>query len=278
MTTSDFIINVSEADFEYEVLAYSQNIPVVVDFWATWCKPCKTIGPILVKMANEAQGSFRLARLDVDDNQNLALRYGVRSIPTLKAISQGEVVGELVGAQPEERLREFVANIIPPSPASLAAEKAASLLRDHAWQTAEQSYREILDQYPDQADCLLGLAKSLLAQGEGFEAQHLLEAFPSGRLYVEAEKLLPLAVALEQLKNGKLPDETDLDAAFSNSIRLAHRGNFPAALDGLMEILRQNRRYRNELVRKIIVALFTLLGDEDQITLDYRSELASILF
>ena len=108
MMASGYIITVTEADFEYEVVAFSQQLPVVVDFWAEWCVPCKTLGPLLEKLADEAQGSFRLAKVDVDSSPNLALRYGVRSIPNVKAFRDGQVVAEFVGAQPEPRLREFV--------------------------------------------------------------------------------------------------------------------------------------------------------------------------
>src|SRR5512138_2786220 len=127
MMSSNFIVDVTEHDFEYEVLSYSQNVPVVVEFWATWCQPCKTLSPMLERLTEEAGGSFRLARVDVDSNPNLALRYGVRSVPTVKAISQGQVVGEFAGLQPEARVRDFLARLAPPSEASLAIEKATSL-------------------------------------------------------------------------------------------------------------------------------------------------------
>ena len=104
MMTSDFIVNVSEADFEYEVLAFSQQVPVVVDFWAEWCGPCRTLGPMLESMAQEAQGSFRLAKVNVDENPNLALRYGIHSIPAVKAFRHGTMVAEFAGVQPEPRL------------------------------------------------------------------------------------------------------------------------------------------------------------------------------
>ncbi len=97
MTPSEFIVDVSESNFEYEVLSYSQNLPVVVDFWAEWCQPCKRLGPLLEQLTEEARGNFRLARVDVDANPNLALRYSVRSIPTVKAFSQGQVVLHLPG-------------------------------------------------------------------------------------------------------------------------------------------------------------------------------------
>src|SRR5512140_1837277 len=169
MTPSDFIVNVSETDFEYEVLSYSQNVPVVVEFWAEWCQPCKTLGPMLERLTEEAGGTFRLARVDVDANPNLALRYGVRSIPTVKAISQGQVVGEFAGLQPENRVREFLSRLAPPSENALAKEKADSLLAEHHWAEAETIYRKLEEQTQNQPDVLLGLVKTLLAQGKSGE-------------------------------------------------------------------------------------------------------------
>ena len=116
----DYIIDINDENFEYEVIQYSLNTPVVLDFWAEWCKPCKTLSPLLESLAHEAGGGFRLAKVNVDNSPNIALRFGVRSIPTIKAFTQGEVVGEVVGLQPEPRLREFINRIIPPSPLTLS--------------------------------------------------------------------------------------------------------------------------------------------------------------
>ncbi|GAP14063.1 thioredoxin [Longilinea arvoryzae] len=278
MMTSDNIVDVNETDFEYEVISYSENIPVVVEFWATWCKPCKTLGPMLETLAREAQGTFRLARVDVDANPNLALHYNVRSIPTVKAFSQGEVVGEFTGLQPEERVREFLARITPPSPLSLAVEKGNSMLQEHDWQEAESIFGDVLDQAPQHPEALLGMAIAVLGQGYGNEALEILHAFPASREYTRAQRLLPLAEALEKSENGLLPDETDLDAAFGNSVRLAGRGNLLAALDGLLDILRQDKHYRHDAARQVFLGLLELLGDSDPQSRTYRSELAAILF
>ena len=113
MTSSEHIIDVSEADFEYEVLAYSATVPVVVDFWADWCIPCRTLGPLLEKLTQEAQGAFRLARLDVDANPNLARRFGIRSIPAVKAFRDGQLVAEFTGARSEPQVRQFLAQLAP---------------------------------------------------------------------------------------------------------------------------------------------------------------------
>jgi putative thioredoxin len=278
MTASEFIINVNEADFEYEVLSYSQNTPVVVDFWATWCQPCKVLDPILEKLILEANGNLRLARVDTDDNPNLAIRYGVRSLPTVKAFSQGQVVSEFVGVQPETRLRDLLGKIVPPSPASLAVEKANGLLFLHQWSSAEKMFREILEQHPDLPSGQLGLAKTLLREGKIGEALQILRSIPASREFSQAEILLPFAEALKDLQEEKLTEETDLDIAFKNSIRLAGRSNLPAALDGLLDILRQDRHYHNDWARLVILSLLELMGEEDPQTRQYRSELASVLF
>jgi putative thioredoxin len=278
MMSSDHIIDVSETDFEYEVLSYSQNIPVVVDFWATWCGPCKQLGPLLERLAIEGRGSFRLARVNVDDNPNLALLYGVRSIPTVKAFSSGQVVTEFSGNIPESRLRDFLNNIVPPSPADLALERAESLLALEQWVQAEGEFRSLLQNNPDQPASLLGLARALLAQGKGQEAAFVLHNFPASRQFAQAETLQPLADAMTNFSKGRLPDDNDIDAAYTNAIRLASRGNTLAALDGLLEVLRQNKHYRSDRARQVFLGLLGVLGDESLTTRQYRAELASVLF
>lgn len=278
MTPSDFIVDVSEADFEYEVLSYSLNVPVVVDFWATWCQPCKTLSPILERLTEEAGGSFRLARVDVDSNPNLALRYGVRSIPTVKAISQGQVVSEFAGLQPELRVRDFLAKLAPPSESALAKEKADSLLAEHRWSDAETIYRQLEEQTQNQPPVLLGLVKTLLAQGKSGEALFILNYFPASREYNSAQFLRPLADALMKYEKNELPEENELDAMFRSSIRLAKRGNSLAALDGLLDIIRQDKRYRSDKARQVFLGILELLGAEDADAKQYRNELTMLLF
>lgn len=274
----DIILDVNEADFEYEVVAYSKNTPVVVDFWATWCRPCRTLSPLLEKLILEAAGSIRLAKVDVDQNPNLAARFGIRTIPTVTAFSDGHPTGELVGNQPETRVREFLSKIAPPSPLSLAIEKAWGMLADQSWAEAEKQFRQLLEQEHEQPSCLLGLAISLLTQNKTTESLSILKTFPASREFNRAALLLPYAEDLKRLEEGRLTNENDLDAAFISSLRMASQAKFLLALDGLLDILRQDKRYRNGKAQQAVIALLEILGPDDPQSRAYRSELASVLY
>jgi putative thioredoxin len=278
MIPSDLIVDVNETDFEYEVLSYSQNVPVVVEFWATWCQPCKVLGPMLESMTQEAGGAFRLARVDVDQNPNLALHYTVRSIPAVKVFSSAQVAGEFTGVIPEEKVREFLSKITPPSPQQLLQEKADSMFFLHQWGQAEKTYRELLEQNAASPESLLGLAKTLLMENKNNEALAILQDFPLCRLFSTSELIKPYAEDVVAQNKGELPVDTELGMAYANAIRLASRGNLPAALDGLLDVLRQDKTFRHGRARQVIIALLELMGEEDPQTREYRSELASVLF
>jgi putative thioredoxin len=207
----DFIITVTESDFEYEVIAYSSHTPVVVDFWAEWCAPCKTLTPMLEKYAKEAEGAFRLAKVDVDENPNLALRFNVRSIPHLKAFRDGQVVAEFIGAQPEARLREFLRSLAP-SQTDLTLEKGFNQILSLDWVGAEASFLQFLEKSPDYPPALLGLLKSVLMQGRMREASELQEAFPASREYAASEALRPLIDSLGYAQKAPAYSDEPLEA------------------------------------------------------------------
>jgi putative thioredoxin len=275
--SQEFVIEVNESNFEYEVIEYSKNVPVLVDFWAEWCRPCKILSPMLEKLTSEGRGTIRLGRVDVDFNKNLSIRYGVRTIPTVKAFLKGQVVAEFSGIQPESTLREFVHNLAP-SPADLSVEKGMELLREHDWKQAEDVFREVLITDETNSKGMLGLLMSYVGLGKSLEANNLLRIFPASHEFISAENLKPLIEAYETVDEIEIASDDELEAAFWNNIRLARRGNIPAALDGLLDILRINKRYKKGQVRLIVVAILQMLGDEDPDARMYRSELATILF
>ncbi|MDD5468092.1 MAG: tetratricopeptide repeat protein [Anaerolineales bacterium] len=146
------------------------------------------------------------------------------------------------------------------------------------WRNAEGVYRQILTESPQNAAALLGLAKSLLLQNNPGEAESILANFPASREYAAAQALLPLTRALLEPRNGNLETDNPLEAAYNQALRLVKRGNLPAALDGLLDILRQDKHYRDGQVRVLILALLELLGEQNPLTRQYRQELASALF
>ncbi len=278
MMASQFIIDVNEMTFEYEVIAFSKNKPVLVDFWAEWCRPCKTLSPILEKVVNEANGSLRLAKVNIDQNPNLAMQFGVRSIPTVKVFIDSHVANEFVGALPEAQIRAFLDKLQPPSPLELEISRADSMLLSQDWEGAESALRAILDKDNESPNAMLGLAKALLAQDKPAEAIGLLQEITSPRILNTVETLKPYASTLIDFHNETLPNENDLDAIFYNSIRLASRGKYPVALDGLLDLLRQDKHYRGKTAQNAILAILEIMGEEDPDTRAYRAELASVLF
>jgi len=274
---SEYIKIVTESDFEYEVVAYSNQAPVIVDFWAEWCRPCKTLTPILEKIAVDAGGSFRLAKINVDDSPNLSLRFNVRSIPNVKAFRDGQVVSEFLGLQPESRVKEFIRNLAP-SQIDLMLEKGQSLLESLNWLEASATFRQFLSKSPNHPGGLLGLLKSMLMLGNYSEVKRILDEFPPSSEYASMEVIRPLYNGLVKGNTDKEKTDDPLEAEYQNALRLIMRGNQPGAMDGLLDVLRQDKHYHNDEVRKVLLGLFEVLGPNHPLTLQYRQELALILF
>jgi putative thioredoxin len=271
------ILEVKEATFDSEVIQYSMETPVVVDFWAPWCAPCRAVGPMLERLAVEAAGTFRLAKVNVDENPGLSARFGVQSIPMLKAFHEGRVVAQLVGSQPEDAVRKFLREVSP-GPADRAVAEATGLLTARHWNEAEQAARRALELDSGSSAAALCLVKALLAQGKGSPAFELLNHFPPGNEVFSAERLRPLASLLAEIEASADGAADDLEAEYFQTARLFGRGNLAAALDGLLDILRRDKHYRNDDARKVFLAILEILGEEDPQTRQYRDELASVLF
>lgn len=279
MGPSSFVFDVSESTFEVDVVNRSYETPVLVDFWAPWCGPCRSLGPVLEKLATESDGGFFLAKVNVDENPNLSVRFGVQGIPAVKAFRNGQVINGFVGAIPEPRVREFLQKVAPNETDHILAE-AISLLATRHWADAEEKLRIIIDAQPRNAAAALGMVRALVAQGKGREALEIIEVFPSGPEIVAAEQLRPLAEMLAEVaEDNDHRTEHDLQLAqYWQSARLLAGGKYAAGMDGLMEVLRKDKKFRGGEPRKVMLGVFALLGDDDPLTREYRSELASVLY
>jgi putative thioredoxin len=271
------IIDIRESDFDREVLEYSAETPVVVDFWAPWCGPCRVLGPMMEKIAAEAAGAFRLAKVNVDENPGLSARFGIQGIPMVMAIRDGKVKSQFVGAQPESMVRKFLRELVP-GPADRALAEATGLLTSRHWSEAETAARQAVALESANSAAALLLVKALLAQGKGQAAQDLLVAFPPGNEVVAAKRLQPLADLLAEAETAAGSPSDELEAEYLQTARLLSKGNIAAALDGLLDILRKDKHYRKDGARLVFLAALEILGEEDPMTRQYRNELASVLF
>ena len=271
------IISVNELDFEVQVLVYSDRIPVLVNFWATWDDAWKRTNVQLESLVLENPGRFRLANLDVDKNPLLTGRYKVHTIPTLKTFQNGTVTHQLEGLQTNLQLIDYVSSFAP-GPENLLLEKAASYLESNRYEDVEDTCLEVLEDDPGNPGAKLLLAKSLIWQGEYLEALTIIHHFPTSTEYQGAERLSPLVEGMLKEFDPGQKSENTLDPHYYRSLHLIQIGNIEAALDGMLEILKQDKSYRSGQPRKIILGVFELLGNNHPLVIDYRAQLANALF
>ncbi|MCP4362300.1 MAG: tetratricopeptide repeat protein [Chloroflexi bacterium] len=273
------IIDVSEATFDYEVIERSLEIPVVVDFWAPWCGPCRMLSPILERLAADPDFYFILAKVNVDENPGLSMAFRVQGIPAVKGFVDGDVIAEFTGVQPEPNIRQFLHKLIPDE-TEMAISDAKSLLATQHWTEAESAFQDLYDEFPGRVEVSLGLARALLAQGSGCEALDFLQQVRDGKAHAQAEMLRPLAKFLCDTANvlDAFNEMEPLEAQYRQAGRLLMRDNFEAAMDGLIDVLRQDKRYRKGEPQKVLLGLFELLGDNNTLTQQYRNEMALALF
>jgi putative thioredoxin len=258
---NEHVIAVDEADFEGRVVEASRLAPVVVDFWAGWCQPCLVLGPVLERLAGEYGGRFTLAKVDVDANQGLAARFGIRGIPAVKAFRDGELAAEFVGVQPEDAIRRFLDEVVPSPADERVAEARASASPDRA----EAGFREALALDPSNAGAAVGLARLLLDRGEVDEARALLASVAAD----EAVRRLQAEVDLREA--GGEPGELGAAA------RVALSGEHRQALAQLLAMVGGDDG-RGDEARRLMLGVFDLLGDDDSLTREFRGLLANALF
>jgi putative thioredoxin len=279
--------DVSQADFEEQVVAASHLHPVVIDFWAPWCAPCKVLKPILEKLAAEYEGKFKLAKVNSDENQEIAARYAVRGIPSVKAMVDGNIVNEFTGALPESSVREWLDRIIP-SPAEELRREAQRIVDADDFDGALQKLAEAARLEPNNEVVRVDSAEILLAQGNADEAQRLLDSLRDPDILKDARVLqLKAQVRLAEMKEEAeseaslaaaiAANENDLEARFKLANVLIAANRATEGMDQLLEIVRRDRGFRDDIGRKTLLDVFNLLGGQGELVATYRRKLAALL-
>ena len=279
--------DVSQADFEQQVVKASFKQPVVIDFWAPWCAPCKVLKPILEKLAGEYEGKFKLAKVNSDENQEISARYAVRGIPSVKAMVDGKIVNEFTGALPESMVRDWLDKVIP-SPAEVLRREAQQLADKDDLDGALRKLAEAAKLEPNNEVVRVDSAEVLLAQGNPDEAQRLLDTLKDPDILKDARVLqLKAQVRLAEMKEegeseaelaaAVKANENDLEARLKLANVLIAANHTAEGMDQLLEIVRRDRSFHDDIGRKTLLDVFNLLGGQGELVATYRRKLAAAL-
>jgi putative thioredoxin len=285
---AEHVVEVNEANFQQAVLEESRRAPVVIDFWAPWCAPCRALGPILERLATEYAGRFTLAKVNSDESPALAAQFGVRGIPSVKAVVNGELVDEFTGALPEPVVREFIERILPSPSEVLRARANALYAAEKDAARALDLLEEAAKSDPDNEDVRFDQARIRLDLGELDAAQKLLDSL-SGLAQMD-ERVTALRARLDlaqgaahagnmaSLQARIQTNPADLEARLQlASLHVAGKRH-REALDQLLEIVRRDRAFKDDVGRRTMLEVFSVLGPDDKLVDEYRRRLASALY
>jgi len=288
--SGDLIKDSDMASFVADVIEQSKTIPVIVDFWAPWCEPCKQLTPTLEKLVTQNGGIVKLVKVNVDENQQLAAQLQVQSVPTVFGFKHGQPIDAFAGAQPESQIKAFIKRLTGDAKAPIeeALEQAKALLDEGDAEQASALYAQILSQEQDSGPAIAGLIRCHLASDEADHAKSLIEGLddaarndPDVQAAISAVELAEAGAAggnVEEFRIRLMENENDHQARFDLALGLYGAGDAEAALEELIDIIRRDRSWNDEAARKQMLKIFEALGADDPVTVAARKALSTILF
>ena len=287
MSESPHILHVTTETFRDAVMEASFQQPVLVDFWADWCEPCKQLLPVLEKLADEYRGGFLLAKVNCDQEQELAAQVGVRSLPTVLLVKDGQLVDQFQGVVPESQIRQLLEPHVQP-PEESPREQIQGCLEAGDFQGALPLLADEYRANPEDTDIAIDLARALFHSGDVEQAESVLEQLPDSvrhddrvkgmqaqRAFAERVRSLPDIATLEQRLTA---DKTDTEARYQLALHLIVQGNYEPAMEHLLTLVRTNPGWDEGKPRETLLEVFNLLGPEHPLARPYRQKLFQLMY